>query len=156
MERAETIRFFRADIRQMSEVYSFVAQTLADCGVPAKYSPIMEMAADEIFSNITKYAYEDDEDKNAKDAVIVGLTVKDGAIELRFGDRGIPFDPLSFSPADTVSGTDEREPGGLGIYLTRSAMDDARYAREGGRNVLTLVKFIGDKVGDKIEDKYRR
>ena len=137
------VRTFRAEIGQMDRLYVFVAEALRDAGVPEKYLPVMEMASDEIFSNIAKYAYEDETARDAEDAVIVELSVRDGAIELTFSDRGKAFDPLSAAPPDIERGAD-MEPGGLGIHLARSIMDDMRYSRGEGRNVLTLVKFTGD------------
>ena len=134
---------FWAEIGQMDRLYVFVAETLRDAGVPEKYLPVMEMASDEIFSNIAKHAYGDDLARCAEDAVIVELSVSDGAIELTFSDRAKAFDPLSVPPPDIDMGVD-REPGGLGVYLARSVVDDMKYSRREERNVLTLIKFTGD------------
>jgi anti-sigma regulatory factor (Ser/Thr protein kinase) len=132
----EAVRIFRADLGQMDGLCAFLSEALRGCGAPEKYFAVMEMAADEIFSNIAKYAYENDGD------VVVALRVEAKLLELRFEDWGEPFDPLTIDPPDLVSDADEREPGGLGIYLVRSMMDNVWYSRESGRNILTLVKRI--------------
>jgi anti-sigma regulatory factor (Ser/Thr protein kinase) len=131
-----------ADMGRMGDLFAFIAESLAESGVSEKISQVVEMAADEIFSNIAKYAYEDDRTRDSADAVTVELSVTGGALCLTFSDCGVPFDPLSAVPPDVTSGGGERELGGLGIYLARSMMDDMRYSREGGRNRLSLVKKI--------------
>lgn len=137
----ETARAFRANPDQINGLCAFLSEALHDCEAPEKYFTVMELAADEIFSNIVKYAYGDVPPKSAGDAVVVELSAGDGLLELRFEDRGAPFNPLTAAPPDLVSGA-EREIGGLGIFIARSVMDEVRYSREGGRNVLTLVKFV--------------
>ena len=137
------MRTFRADIDQTTLLCVFVADTLRDAGIPEKFLPVMEMATDEIFSNIAKHAYGNDPARNAEDAVVVTLSVEGGVIELTFSDQAKAFNPLSVPSPDVDKGAD-REPGGLGIYLARSVMDDMRYSRREGRNVLTLVKLTGD------------
>jgi anti-sigma regulatory factor (Ser/Thr protein kinase) len=141
MKPLKTTLAVDAQLGRMNELCAFLSNALRDCGVPEKYIPIMELAADEIFSNIVKYAYGDVPPKSAGDAVVVELSAGDGLLELRFEDRGAPFNPLTAAPPDLVSGA-ERGIGGLGIFIVRSVMDEVRYSREGGRNVLTLVKFV--------------
>ena len=137
------VRAFRADISQMNELYAFLTDTLRDAGVPKKIIHVMELVTDEIFSNIARHAYGSDPARDAEDAVVIELKVTDGVIEMTFSDRAHEFNPLSLAPPDLSKGAD-REPGGLGIYIARSVMDDVRYSRREGRNVLTLVKFAGD------------
>ena len=64
--------------------------------------------------------------------------------EVRFTvvDTGVPFDPTTVLSADTTLDVQNRPIGGLGILLTRKLTDAVSYAREQGRNVLTLTKSI--------------
>jgi anti-sigma regulatory factor (Ser/Thr protein kinase) len=62
------------------------------------------------------------------------------AIELR--DRGPAFDPTSAAARDLDGADGDRPPGGWGIHLVRNYVDEVGYAREGGENVLRLVKRI--------------
>jgi anti-sigma regulatory factor (Ser/Thr protein kinase) len=100
---------------------------------------IMEMAADEIFSNIAKYAYRDEDLENS---AVVELRVTDGAIEMTIIDFGIPFDPLSALKPDVTLSAENRKPGGLGIHMVRSSVDAMRYERDKDRNVMTITKTI--------------
>ena len=57
-------------------------------------------------------------------------------------DRGVPFDPLKKPDPDLTLLADEREIGGLGIFITKKTMDSVTYAYENGKNVLTMMKKI--------------
>ena len=57
-------------------------------------------------------------------------------------DSGVPFDPLQKPDPDTSLPAEEREIGGLGIFLVKKTMDDVIYRREDGRNLLTIRKKI--------------
>lgn len=57
-------------------------------------------------------------------------------------DSGVPYDPLAKSDPDVSLGADEREIGGLGIYMVKKSMDDVRYKYEDGKNHLTVRKEI--------------
>jgi anti-sigma regulatory factor (Ser/Thr protein kinase) len=57
-------------------------------------------------------------------------------------DKGIPFDPLKKSDPDVTLSAEEREIGGLGIFITKKTMDTVSYAYENGENILTMVKKI--------------
>ena len=66
------------------------------------------------------------------------LELKDGALRITLLDDGIPFDPLSAEQPDVHAPLDERDVGGLGIFLVRELMDEVVYQRQGDRNRLTL------------------
>ena len=55
-------------------------------------------------------------------------------------DSGVAFDPTLKEKADTTLSAEDRQIGGLGIHLVREIMDTINYIREGGKNVLTLIK----------------
>ena len=61
-------------------------------------------------------------------------------IELR--DAGVPFNPLEMEDPDTLLPAEERNIGGLGIFLCKKMMDSIRYRYEDGNNVLTMTKKI--------------
>ena len=57
-------------------------------------------------------------------------------------DSGIPFNPLDNPDPDITLSAQERDIGGLGIFITKKTMDKVSYAYENGQNVLTMVKNI--------------
>jgi len=98
----------------------------------------IQVAAEEALVNVISYAYPDDGGNveircDAKGAE--GLVIE-------IIDWGIPFDPLSLPEPDIEAPPEEREVGGLGIYIMRNIMDEVSYKRDGDLNILTLTKYI--------------
>ena len=63
-------------------------------------------------------------------------------VTIRFADRGTPYDPLARQDPDLSLPAEEREIGGLGIYMIKKTMDELRYEYADGQNRLTLIKKI--------------
>ena len=97
------------------------------------------LALEECAANIVHYACGD----RAQEKFRVGFDYADGALTIELGDHGPAFDPSSAVARELVAAADEdRPPGGWGMHLVRHYMDEVRYAREGGENVLRLVKRL--------------
>jgi anti-sigma regulatory factor (Ser/Thr protein kinase) len=92
------------------------------------------IAAEEIFVNIANYAYNSDIGK-------VRVRVA-GDVAIEFEDCGVPFDPLQKADPDIALSAEERDIGGLGVFMAKTLMDDISYRREGGKNILTIKKKI--------------
>ena len=120
---------------RIGELKAYIQDRLS--AAPELFKP-MCLAAEEIFVNIASYAYE-----NGGGEVSVLCFLKGDAAELTFIDWGTPFDPLSKLSPDTEAELSEREPGGLGIFLTNEVMDEMSYTYSDGRNILTMTKNRG-------------
>jgi serine/threonine-protein kinase RsbW len=72
--------------------------------------------------------------------ILVACRADGRAIEIRIEDHAAPFDPRSLPEPDINADIDEREIGGLGIFLTRQVMDDIQYRYENDKNILILTK----------------
>ncbi len=98
----------------------------------------VNLALDELLTNIVSYGYTDDE------AHIVEIAVRrdGGALIVTIVDDSIEFDPRQVPETDTDAPLHERDPGGLGLLLVNSMMDSVDYRREGGRNVTVLTKGL--------------
>ena len=96
----------------------------------------LRLVAEEVLTNIAKYGF----GPGARPAVELSVSLTDAAAVLEFRDQGPPFDPLAHPPPDLDAPREERPPGGLGLMLVRTLVDEARYARDGSANVLRLVK----------------
>ena len=55
-------------------------------------------------------------------------------------DKGTPFDPLKRPDPDITLPVEEKEIGGLGIFITKKTMDTVSYAYKNGENILTMTK----------------
>jgi anti-sigma regulatory factor (Ser/Thr protein kinase) len=64
---------------------------------------------------------------------------------ITFIDKGVPYDPLLKKDPDVNAPKEERQIGGLGIYLVKKTMDDVVYEYKNGQNILTIKKTIGSK-----------
>ena len=128
-----------AQIEKLQEVLSFLEQALCEADCSLKKQMQVAVAAEEIFVNIASYAYQQE-----NGTATVGIEISDDppAATITFADRGIPFDPLEKDDPDVTLSAEEREIGGLGIYMTKKVMDDVSYAYKDGQNILTLKKSL--------------
>ena len=108
-----------------------------DC--PMKAQVQIDVAIDEIFANIANYAYPNGDGK----ATVRYEPTKDpNGIQITFIDSGIPFNPLEAKEPDTTLSAEEREIGGLGIFMVRKSMDDVQYEYKDRHNILRIRKFF--------------
>ncbi len=126
---------FSAKTPELAAVWEFVSSELASHGVPDAEMMRIELAVEEVFVNIASYAYPD----GGGDAKVSVAVINDD-VTIRFEDRGVPFDPLKADEPDTDASLEEREIGGLGIFLVKEMMDDVRYEYKDGKNILTFSK----------------
>lgn len=108
-----------------------------DCSFKAKMQ--IDIAIDEIFSNISHYAYEE-----VGETVTVRLEILEESktVSITFIDRGIQYNPLTNKDPDTTLSAEERELGGLGIYMVKKNMDEVSYTYLDGENHFTMKKRI--------------
>ena len=119
----ENLNLFTAEAKRFAE----------EAGVPSGRLNGVELAVEEVFVNICQHAGK---------AVSVRLECAlrdDGGISIVFSDNAAPFNPLERSDPELDVPLEDREVGGLGIFLVKKMMDEVRYERRGGENVLTLI-----------------
>lgn len=98
----------------------------------------VNLVLEEAISNIMFYGYED----TAAHQITVKLDVNDTTLEIEICDDAKAYNPLETPKPDLDIPFDDREIGGMGVYLMRTIMDDMAYTREAGQNVLFLKKSI--------------
>ena len=99
----------------------------------------IEVSVEEIFVNIAHYAYGPE---TGKATVRVEVTDDPVEVSVTFIDRGVPYDPLAKKDPDITLSAEQREIGGLGIFMTKKIMDNIVYEYKNGSNILKLVKHI--------------
>ena len=134
-----TNKTFPAKVEALSDVLGFVDQTLESCECPMKIQTAVCVAIEEVFVNVARYAYSGGEGE-----VTLGIGFDSLSREISFimTDKGTPFDPLKKPDPDITLSADEREIGGLGIFIAKKTMDSIAYAYENGKNVLKMIKKI--------------
>ena len=128
-----------ATVENLTPVMAFLEEHLEEAECSMKAQMQITVAAEEIYVNIAHYAYAPG---TGEATVRMEITDDPRTASITFIDRGIPFDPLAKPDPDVTLSAEERGIGGLGIYMTKKTMDDVRYERVDGQNILTLVKRI--------------
>ena len=128
-----------AIVENIAPVTAFVDEQLEALNCPFKAKTQIDVAIDELFSNISYYAYRPD---TGPATVRVEVQKDPMAVIITFIDHGVPYDPLAREDPDVTLSAEERAVGGLGIFLVKKTMDDIRYEYRDGQNILTIVKHI--------------
>lgn len=127
----------------MAALEPFVEQISEEYGLDMAFSFQLHLSLDEAVSNVVNYAYGEQKDMpitiEAQDT-----TVGDRRqLVLRLIDNGMEFNPLDEAPeVDVTLSAEERQVGGLGIFLIRQVMDEVSYERKSGQNQLTMIKYL--------------
>lgn len=128
-----------ATIDNMPKVMGFVDEQMEQLGCPMKTQMQVDVAVEELFSNIAFYAY----DTETGIAVIrVEVEKNPPAVEITFIDNGIRYNPLAKPDPDITLSAEERKIGGLGIYMVKKSMDNVSYEYKDGQNILRIKKNI--------------
>ena len=123
-----------AKVENLNTVLDFVNTELESVDCPMKLATQVAIAVEEIFVNIAHYAY-GSETGNAT----IRMAVEPEVI-IEFEDSGKPFIPLEKEDADITLSAEEREIGGLGIFMVKKIMDSVEYKNEDGKNILIIRK----------------
>ena len=128
-----------ATVESIETVTDFVNEQLEAYDCPMKILMQINIAIDELFSNIAHYAY----NPETGDATVrVEVIEYPMAVIITFIDNGVPYDPLKQKDPDTTLPAEERELGGLGIYMVKKTMDDITYEYKDGKNILSIKKHL--------------
>lgn len=126
-----------ATIENIVTVTAFIDEQLAQRDCPMKIKRQVHIAIDELFGNIAYFAY------NPETGIVtVRVEIMDNppAVVITFIDNGIPYDPLAKADPDITLSVEERDVGGLGIYMVKKTMDDISYEYRNGQNILRIKK----------------
>lgn len=127
-----------ASLEHLNEVLAFLEEKLEEMGAPFKVSMKIQVAVEELFVNIANYAYPDRADGQA--CIRLEKVDEPPSVRITLIDSGIPYDPLAKPDPDVNLSAEERQIGGLGIFMVKQSMDTVSYAYKDGQNCLTLEK----------------
>lgn len=126
-----------AVIENIPQVTGWIDEQLEALDCPMKAQMQIDIAIDELFSNIARYAYSPE----IGQATVRIETEEDPlAVVITFLDHGIPFDPLNRDDPDVTMSLEDRAIGGLGIFMVKKTMDEIRYEYKDGQNILSIKK----------------
>ena len=130
---------FPAKTDALQDVLAFVEQTLEKYECSMKIQTAICVAIEEVFVNVAHYAYGDGE---GDVTLTIDFEEETRNVIIQMTDKGVAFDPLKKPDPDITLSAEEREIGGLGIFITKKTMDSVTYAYENGENILTMVTKI--------------
>ena len=134
-----TKKTFPAKTEMLNDVLGYVEQTLESFDCPMKTQMAICVALEEVFVNVAHYAYPCGEGDMT---LSIAFDEASRAVTFRMADQGVPFDPLQKPDPDITLSAEDRQIGGLGIFIAKKTMDSIQYAYENGENVLTMIKKI--------------
>jgi serine/threonine-protein kinase RsbW len=135
----------RNDMAELANLRDSLERIGAELGVPGKPLMQLQVALDEIASNVIKYGWP--EGGNHK--FCVRIRGRQGQIEVEIVDDGREFDPR-LSPPPEPQPAGRRRPGGLGIHMVKQLVDRLEYERVGGRNRTVMTKrYARRRVSDR-------
>lgn len=128
-----------ATVESIGAVIEFVNKQLEELRCPTRVQIQISIAIDELFGNIAHYAYH----PHTGEAT-VRVEVENGplAVVITFMDGGMPFDPLRKADPNVSLSAEDRDIGGLGIFLVKNSMDDITYEYKDGKNILKIKKHL--------------
>lgn len=128
-----------AKLQNLQQTLDFVDDCLDSMNCPMKLKIQIDVAVEEIFVNVASYAY-----APGTGPVTIQVEKEAGpAVRITFIDSGVPFDPTAKADPDVTLSAEERNIGGLGIYMVKKSMDRMTYEYKDRQNILHLTKVIG-------------
>lgn len=123
----------------LDEVVGFVDSELEACDCPIRYQLPIDVAVEELFTNIASYSYTPDV---GTATVRVEVTNDPLAVIITFVDHGVPYDPLKKADPNLDVEVEDRSVGGFGIFMVKNSMDEINYEYRDGQNILTIRKNL--------------
>jgi anti-anti-sigma factor len=136
-----------ADLDALAKISAFITEAAELCGLDERATWQVQLAVDEAATNVIQHAY----DAENPGDITLGWSCEGNRFVVTLRDNGRQFDPQSVPTPDITSPLEERQVGGLGLYLITRLMDEARFdfhPQEG--NVLTMVKHISAAPRDDV------
>ena len=126
------------DISEISKLNQFVEEIWEEFSLSPAIVFNLTLVLEEAVVNVINYAYP----KEEHESIYLSARLHEGSIVLVLTDTGVEFDPTLAPEADITLSAEERPIGGLGIFLIRQIMNEVKYERIDGKNILTLEKKL--------------
>ena len=128
-----------AVIDNLEAVNLFVHKSIKQFEVSKRTLMQLDLIVEEIFVNVASYAYAPN---TGSVKILIEAKEEPLTVSLTFIDSGVPYNPLEKSDPDVNLSVDDRQIGGLGIFLTKNFVDDISYQFLDGRNILKIEKYL--------------
>lgn len=129
-----------AQTENLDQVLEFVNEILEKHNCPMYVQLELDIAVEELFVNIAHYAYTPQEG-----SATIQVSFEEKQVVIVLIDQGKPYNPWAKEDPDITLSLEDRQIGGLGIYMVKNSMDEVDYRYEDGKNVVTIKKDISGK-----------
>lgn len=119
------------DMASVAKVSDFLDNCLEEYEIPVRVGYSLKVVADEIYSNIVHYS-------GAKNAEVLFANAQE-QITLVFRDDGTPYNPLEADTPDVTADLEDRQIGGLGMFMVKKMCQEVAYEYSDGKNQMTVV-----------------
>ena len=134
----QTTLILKNDVSELERVMGHIAELCARHSLPPEVEYDLNLAMDEMVSNVAKHAYP----RGGEHQFTVNISLSEEEFVAHIEDDGIEFNPVEHPAPDLDASLEDRKIGGLGIFLVRQIMNSLEYHRVDGKNLLTLRKKL--------------
>lgn len=132
-----TERTFPATDDALNDAIAYIEEELDKIDCPMKSVMQITVCVEEMFVNVAHYAYGGETGE-----VKLAIDGDSRTVSITLVDEGVPFDPLAKEDPDITLNAEERNIGGLGIFMVKKSMNEVKYERRDGKNIFTMKKVI--------------
>ena len=126
-----------SNISELHRIKATLEQLAVEWNIPQKPLFQINLAVEELVTNIVNYGY----DTNQQ-TIVLSFVIDANVVTVKIQDNGKEFNPLILPEPDTGAPVEKRQIGGLGIHLVKSLMDSTAYERKNDTNIITIEKKI--------------
>ena len=134
------------DIAEIPQLSAFIDSFAEEAGLDFSLTMSLNLAMEEAVVNVMEYAYPE----GTVGKVNISASAEGDDVEFVISDSGTAFDPTAKDEVNIDLEVEDRQIGGLGIHLVRNIMDDIKYERKDGKNILTLYKNKNNVINDLV------
>lgn len=125
---------FKRDLGELESIVAMTGRFFALHGIDAAKRPVVDLCVEELFVNMVTY------DTETREAIALELTPTGAGVQVRITDYGVDrFDPRDGPAVDIDAPVDQRQPGGLGLYLVMKMVDSIHYEYSNRTSSITFV-----------------
>ena len=138
MSKENTSFKLKNSLTELDSLFQHIERFGKMVGLPKKQVFQINLALDELFTNIVSYGYTDGNEH----WIDFRLSFDNDAVIIYIEDKGVPFDPVAAPTSGSVPPLENCKIGGLGLHIVKKMMDEIAYERKGNKNVITIKKQI--------------
>lgn len=127
-------------LNELDKIKAAVSKMSATTDCTQRNSKEINLILEELFTNVVHHGFNDDKEHD----IDLSISCDEKSLIIRMEDDGKPFDVTAAAAPDTKCAIEKRCAGGLGIHFVKHFIDDCKYYRKKGKNIVVLKKYMID------------